>query len=671
MKKILALLLAAMMVFALAACGEDEGTGKPSGNGGSTPGTTQGSESTPGTSPSGDDNSTQPGDLYKIPSPEVTISRSGLASFRTSYAQGYRIKINGTEVASQTDKQTEYQLADGDTIQVMAMGDGVYYADSDWSSEATYHAPAYDFSNLGLSDGSFNNLIAYTEMEPGIYNEGTSILCENGDFIHIKKSGSTWEYIYDVDAYQIYTLIYDYTGKDNITSDYSIVNYTADHKYDFYQELSYYSFSLAFIWEKDANSKVYADYNAYLSDKGYMLLDVDTVRPATGEYYSHFELLDYTEYSQDIDYSLFNTTYLHPSRGEAGMYDTFKDKIVSWKIERSNYYNYDKSSWLYTDFKLTLTFDETFTAEDAVNLAAMLGSYGCVPDEGYPIVYDGYYGYEGSLAVYDYPYEDRHFDKIYDHYQILYTAPIGDYFFTPTLCVTYHNYSFDDANISYYILRDGLHKYVSIGDGRYYDILMLPATGGQTEHPLPPDKSLGNFSAQMHYSYSSDEPGAWHDIYTFQRVGDVFVTVRETEYSYEYTVIKQIGDQCYKRSGYLNKPSEWEPDPQIQWYDVEEAYDFFDSEFLDNISKFYRDYPRPVAGSAVTVAGKDCVEYTYAYDETTYTYAVYDGHLTLKFQESRDGYTTTVEFIKYETVNAFSADVQSIIDASGIADYTP
>ena len=40
-------------------------------------------------------------------------------------------------------------------------------------------------------------------------------------------------------------------------------------------------------------------------------------------------------------------------------------------------------------------------------------------------------------------------------------------------------------------------------------------------------------------------------------------------------------------------------------------------------------------------------------------------------RESYDGYTNTTEFIKYETVNTFSADVQSIVTASGISTYTP
>lgn len=616
-------------------------------------------------------NNDQSGELTKIPTPEVKISESGMASFMSLYGNGYRIKINGTEVASQSATNYQYQLQDGDTIQVMVVGDGSEYSDSDWSKTATYGAPDYDFSNLGLSQNTFDNLVAYTKMEPGVYNEGAAIFCENGDFIYKKESGSTWEYIFDADTYQFYTLTYRYTGKDNLTSDYALVNYTAEHKYDYYKALSGYTFSASFAWKKDDGSKVYADYQAYLMDVGYTILDKDTVCDSSEANYKKFELLDYTEYSNEIDYSLFNTTYLHSSRGTKGMYDSVKDKILTWKIERCNFYNFFKTSWFYTDYKLTLTFDETFTPEDAAKLAALLGAYGCVADEGYPLTIGDGYAYKGEIAVYDYPYSESHFDYMYDRYEISYIQPMEGLMFNSTLKVTYMNSEYDDAGTSHHILKDGLHKYFPREDSGYYDVILLKASGEKSDHPLPPEKSIGDFSAQMQYSYSSDEPGAWRDTYTFERVGDVFVTVRESEYGFDYTLIRRIGDKYYKRSGDLSKPSEWEPNPQIEWDEFEEAYDFFDYEFLDNISEYYRAYPKPEKGSSVTVAGKNCTRYTYTYDGTSHTYDVYDGNLTLKFIESYDGYTNTVEFTKFDAVNAFSADIQSLVTASGIGSYTP
>ena len=689
MKKLLAILLAAFMLLSMVACdlgntenpnGDNPGTSQNGGENNNGGGNNNGSENNKdavdvtdgsGNNNNNNNNNDQSGELTKIPTPEVKISESGMASFMSLYGNGYRIKINGTEVASQSATNYQYQLQDGDTIQVMVVGDGSEYSDSDWSKTATYGAPDYDFSNLGLSQNTFDNLVAYTKMEPGVYNEGAAIFCENGDFIYKKESGSTWEYIFDADTYQFYTLTYRYTGKDNLTSDYALVNYTAEHKYDYYKALSGYTFSASFAWKKDDGSKVYADYQAYLTDVGYTILDKDTVCDSSEANYKKFELLDYTEYSNEIDYSLFNTTYLHSSRGTKGMYDSVKDKILTWKIERCNFYNFFKTSWFYTDYKLTLTFDETFTPEDAAKLAALLGAYGCVADEGYPLTIGGGYAYKGEIAVYDYPYSESHFDYMYDRYEISYIQPMEGLTFNSTLKVTYMNSEYDDAGTSHHILKDGLHKYFPREDSGYYDVILLKASGEKSDHPLPPEKSIGDFSAQMQYSYSSDEPGAWRDTYTFERVGDVFVTVRESEYGFDYTLIRRIGDKYYKRSGDLSKPSEWEPNPQIEWDEFEEAYDFFDYEFLDNISEYYRAYPKPEKGSSVTVAGKNCTRYTYTYDGTSYTYDVYDGNLTLKFIESYDGYTNTVEFTKFDAVNAFSADIQSLVTASGIGSYTP
>lgn len=625
-------------------------------------------DDTPGTTDGEDKDVSEA--LTKINAPEIEVSESGMASFLSYYGKGYRIKINGTEVERQTVWQ--YQLKDGDTIQVMVVGDGREYADSEWSKEAKYVAPKYDFSGLDLPESTFNSLVAYTGLEPGTYNKEMSIVCENGDFIYKKVSGSTWEYIYDADTYQVYTLIYRYSGKDNLTSDYSLVNYTEDHKDEFYRELGAHTFFSSFAWVKDDNTKVYADYNAYLAECGYTLLDQRTVGEAAEADYGKFELLDYTEYSNDINYDLFNTTYLHDSRGKKGMYDSVKDKIRMWSIERSNYYDFFKTSWLYTDYKLTLTFDESFTVEDAEKIALLLeNQYGCVADEGYPFSINGGYAYRGKIAVYDYPYSESHFDYIYDSYEITYTEPMEGFSLYSTLEATYTNNEWDDAGTSHYILRDGLHKYFPRDDHGYYDIVLLNASGANSDHPLPPVKSEENFTATMQYSYSTDEPGTWRNRYTYERVGDYFVTVQEGEYSFDYAVTKKIGDRYFKRTGYLSKATEDNPNPQLEWNDFEETYELFNYEFIDNVSSYYRMYPKPVKGTDVTVAGQNCTQYTYTCDGTTYTYDVYDNSLTLKRVESYDGYTNVVEFVDYDTITALSVEVQSIVNASGINTYEP
>ena len=75
-----------------------------------------------------------------LPTPTVTVSESGLASWAAiPNATGYRYRINGGE--EQTTTATELQLTDGQTLTVMAIGDGTAYADSAYSAEVTWKDP--------------------------------------------------------------------------------------------------------------------------------------------------------------------------------------------------------------------------------------------------------------------------------------------------------------------------------------------------------------------------------------------------------------------------------------------------------------------------------------------------------------------------------------------------
>ena len=55
----------------------------------------------------------------------------------------------------------------------------------------------------------------------------------------------------------------------------------------------------------------------------------------------------------------------------------------------------------------------------------------------------------------------------------------------------------------------------------------------------------------------------------------------------------------------------------------------------------------------------------------TYTYAVYDNSLTLKYVQKDEWGESITEFLNYDEISAFSAEAQSLIDASGIASYVP
>lgn len=76
-------------------------------------------------------------DPIKLSTPTITISDDGVASWAgVTGASGYKYQINGGTVTRTSSLSR--QLSSGDTIRVMAVGDGVTYADSDWSAVKTY-----------------------------------------------------------------------------------------------------------------------------------------------------------------------------------------------------------------------------------------------------------------------------------------------------------------------------------------------------------------------------------------------------------------------------------------------------------------------------------------------------------------------------------------------------
>ncbi len=76
--------------------------------------------------------------LTKLGTPSVTISSTGLASWSSENASSYVYRINGgAEVPTSAGS---VQLSDGQSISVKAIGDGVSYTDSDYSTAKTYTA---------------------------------------------------------------------------------------------------------------------------------------------------------------------------------------------------------------------------------------------------------------------------------------------------------------------------------------------------------------------------------------------------------------------------------------------------------------------------------------------------------------------------------------------------
>ena len=88
-------------------------------------------------------------EITPLGAPYVTVSDSGLASWeQNALAVGYLYKINGGEEQRATG--TSVQLADGQSISVKALGNGVTFADSPWSTSMTYNRPASGDPDLCL-----------------------------------------------------------------------------------------------------------------------------------------------------------------------------------------------------------------------------------------------------------------------------------------------------------------------------------------------------------------------------------------------------------------------------------------------------------------------------------------------------------------------------------------
>ena len=88
----------------------------------------------------GCDKKTEEQPIPKLDTPVVTISDSGLASWETvENAANYKYRIG--ETFSQITSKLSVQLNDGETICVMALGDGKTYLDSDFSEPLKYVKP--------------------------------------------------------------------------------------------------------------------------------------------------------------------------------------------------------------------------------------------------------------------------------------------------------------------------------------------------------------------------------------------------------------------------------------------------------------------------------------------------------------------------------------------------
>lgn len=140
--------------------------------------------------------------ISALTAPTVTIDGSGKATWNeVKNASGYAFKINdGTE---QTAENREVRLENGQSIAVKAKGDGVKYADSNWSKTETYTAAVNNPVKLDTptvtiySDGratwtaitnASNYIVKIGEQQTETIN--TTAQLQNGETISIQAVGN-------------------------------------------------------------------------------------------------------------------------------------------------------------------------------------------------------------------------------------------------------------------------------------------------------------------------------------------------------------------------------------------------------------------------------------------------------------------------------------------------
>ena len=125
----------------------------------------------------------------KLSTPEVDINSSGVASWSAiTNAVGYECIIN--EQTTNTT-ETEIQLSYGQKITVKALGDGISYADSDYSTSKTYDKPEFSIPVVSITSSGQATWNAITD-EYKINNgstkttTSTSVTLEDGDTITVR-----------------------------------------------------------------------------------------------------------------------------------------------------------------------------------------------------------------------------------------------------------------------------------------------------------------------------------------------------------------------------------------------------------------------------------------------------------------------------------------------------
>lgn len=137
-----------------------------------------------------------------LPTPIVSISDTGLATWDIiENAIAYEVDVNGTE----TTKNTYYQLSNGESIRVRAIGDGVEYSDSEWSETKSFIISQLDIPKVVINKAtglatwqSIGNALSYNVRIDGttVYNiSDTQYQLINGQSIEVQAVGDNIKWL--------------------------------------------------------------------------------------------------------------------------------------------------------------------------------------------------------------------------------------------------------------------------------------------------------------------------------------------------------------------------------------------------------------------------------------------------------------------------------------------
>ena len=137
----------------------------------------------------------------QLDAPVITLN-GNVASWTTvENAVSYELVVSGFSLGN--DNILSWDLEDGETIKVKAIGDGVYYLDSDWSNEVTYVAavqltvPTITLKSNVASWTAIENAVSYIISVNGVESETTELkYSDRNDFvIKVKAIGDGVRYL--------------------------------------------------------------------------------------------------------------------------------------------------------------------------------------------------------------------------------------------------------------------------------------------------------------------------------------------------------------------------------------------------------------------------------------------------------------------------------------------